>query len=142
MKQGFLILNQAWGQAPTFCRGNDYKWSLHLRHPLSQQLPFWLACFFPFLYSIAARNIFLLALELCHLTLQLSLVFCMQLNFLALTFAALCSLSTKLLALFLFCYSHLGGLFTGTQHPWKSSLISCKMTTTNESCSSSLFFFL
>lgn len=49
MKQRLLILNQGWGKGPTFCRGNDYKWSLQLRHPLLQQLPFWLAWFSPFL---------------------------------------------------------------------------------------------
>lgn len=56
MKQGFLILNQGWGKEPTFCRGNDYKWSLQLRDRLLQQLPFWLAWFSPFFTEYCCKK--------------------------------------------------------------------------------------
>lgn len=126
MKQGFLILNQGWGKGPTSCRGNDYKWSLQLRHPLLQQLPFWLAWFSPFLTENCCWK---------HFTLQFdSSVSSIKLNFLALTFEALCSLGSELLAFVFILFFPSWGLFTGILYPWKGSLISCQMTT-DESCS-------
>lgn len=121
MRKGFLFLSGLEGKGQPFCKGNDYKWPLQLRHPLLQQPPLGQLVFPLTSQSIAAKNTFVLALGLCCLSLSLLL------SLYKIRFS--CPYIWSFVFILLFPSWRLLHWYA-----WKEFFVSCQMTTTNEFC--------